>query len=643
MSSSMNDDAVSHRGMLRNMLRQGFTPIQCLFEKGDNSLAAFAQEAEEKHNAQAAASASAASMNDLMLPARKMRLWICTINNILCFSDNAGIKKELGAAFRFHERSMPSLQHGRFGIGAKFAMVCLTLLKSIVHIFTRPNEGDPIKQLTIDYPRAIEMDRLTINPHGIEMDRVPTWDKYAIDPAGKGTVIHLPSDRSIVQEIVSMITTDKVENNLLFEFGTTYHKFLSDHTTYQINVDDKTYDVIPIDRLCWDEVDEKMEVTLNVCYHPENHSNIRAYYQDPVSNKFGFRVKMNQKGKNNFMIGELPDDFVSLGLITVQLAYSSDWIALLAPKLTHCGIHIPKDKTKASLRMALGGTEIMRNGKVVKVLPIKRPSQGDTPAYSFHENTKVRILFDAVKSDQILDDDSKTMDDVFNTQVNKSELNVDTISKSVWEAVRQMRWDYGQHIYKRSPAYAAAAPIENSDSEEEPIAPAKAAASSTSVVNPKSAAKPAAKPAVKPAVMPAVMPAAKPAVMPAVMPAVIPAVIPAVMPAVMPASKAASSSNPIIIPKPVVAVAPPVAAEPSSPTASQEQVTSVTQIHAHIRSTSKCPRDVIKLLEGIYTTYGPQLNAIYERAESTTRAKLVDDYNALLRIEDLLKEFSNNK
>ena len=133
MSSSMNDDAVSHRGMLRNMLRQGFTILQCLFEKGDNSLAAFAT---------------------------KMGLGICTKTNTLCFSDNAGIKKDLAAAFRFHERSLPSLQHGRFGIGAKFAMVCLTLLKSIVHVFTRPNEGDPIKQLTIDYPRAIEMDRL---------------------------------------------------------------------------------------------------------------------------------------------------------------------------------------------------------------------------------------------------------------------------------------------------------------------------------------------------------------------------------------------------------------------------------------------------------------------------------------------------
>ena len=43
----MNDDAVSHGGMLRNMLRQGFTILQLLFEKGDNSLAAFAQEAKK--------------------------------------------------------------------------------------------------------------------------------------------------------------------------------------------------------------------------------------------------------------------------------------------------------------------------------------------------------------------------------------------------------------------------------------------------------------------------------------------------------------------------------------------------------------------------------------------------------------------
>ena len=90
-----------------------------------------------------------------------------------------------------------------------------------------------------------------------------------------------------------MITSDKVENNLLFEIGTTYHEFLSNNKTYQIKVDDKTYDVIPIDRLCWDEVDEKMEVTLDVCYNPENHSDIRAYYQDPFSKLYGWRIKKN--------------------------------------------------------------------------------------------------------------------------------------------------------------------------------------------------------------------------------------------------------------------------------------------------------------------------------------------------------------
>lgn len=610
----MNDDAVSHRGMLRNMLKQGFTPRQDLSEFTDNSLSAAATE---------------------------MCLWICTITNTLCFSDNAGMKKDLGAAFRFHERSLPSLQHGRFGIGAKFAMVCLTLLKSIVHVFTRPNEGDPIKQLTIDYPRAIEMDRLTINPHGIEMECVPTWEQYAIDPAGKGTVIHLPSDKSIVQEIVSMITSDKVENNLLFEIGTTYHEFLSDNKTYQIKVDDETYDVIPIDRLCWDEVDEKMEVTLNVYYNPENHSVIRAYYQDPFSDQFGFRIKMDQNGRSNFMIGNPPDEFVSLGTITVQHSYSSDWIALLEDALIHCGIYIPTDKTRASLRSALGGTEIMRNGKVVKVLPIKRPNKGDTPAYSFHENTKVRISFDAVKSDQILEDDSKTMDDVFNTQVNKSELDIDTICKSVWEAVRQLRWDYGQQIYKSSDVHAeivakaaaaaaaaaaVAAPVENSDSEEEPIVPAKAAASSTSVVNPKPAAKPAAKPTLaKP----------KPAV----------------------AASSSTPSNQIIMPKPAVAVsvsfpaAEPSSVAPSPPVApsqlvapSHEPVASVTQISAHIRNTSKCPQDVIKLLESIYTTYAPHFNMICDNPESNViKSGLSADYAALVRIEDWLKEFSNSE
>ena len=599
MSSSTNDDAVSHAGILQNMLDQGFTSSNCLSEGTDNSLSA---------------------------DATNIRQTICTKTNTICFSDDGGIKKDLVTAFRFHERSSVSKKHGRFGIGAKFMMICLTLLKSIVHVFTRPNDGDEIKQLTLDFPKAIKMDKLTLISHGIEGKYDSIWDKYAIDSKKKGTVIHLPSTKTIVQDIVSMIISDTVENNLLFNIGTTYYTALSGDITYQINIDDISYRVIPIDRLCWDSIKEndKMTVVFRVCHHPDDSSDIRAYYTDPASNKVGYRLKVNKGHINNFEEEEYPEHFIFLGTVHVELAYSSDWVTLLEEELLYCGIAVPENKTKrVAIRTKLGGTEIKRNGKVVKVLPIAKRGKGDKASYPFHEGLKVRVSFEAVHDEQIVDVNSKTMDNVFNTQINKSELNKDTINKSVWAGICQVRENYGNYLYRREFPLAPKSvkkTQENNDSDDSDTDDSDSEERIPSTV-------PVAAP--KPAVAPTLVLAPKPVVAPKPAPAA------ASMPAV--------TVPPMISSGPAVTtdVTAPVPVSLPSPTApSQEQVASVTQIHAHIRNTSKCPREIIQLLHTMYTTYGPRLPEILERADITTRPKLIDDYNALLRVEDLLKELS---
>ena len=579
MSSSINDDAVSHGGMLRNMLNHGFTSRKCLSEFADNSLSA---------------------------DATIMRLIICTITSTLCFSDNAGIKRDLGAAFRFHERSAASKKHGRFGIGAKFAMICLTLLKSIVHVFTRPNDGDDIYQLSFDYPKAIKDNRLTINPHGIERKCGPMWDTYAIDSKGKGTVIHLPSDKSIVQDIVSMITSVSVEDNLLFDIGTTYYTALSGDINYEINVNGTPYHVIPIDRLCWDSINEndKLTVMYSVCHHPDDSSDIRAYYTDPFTNQVGYRLKINRGAKDNFIVEEYPEHFISLGQVRGEIAYSPDWVTLLEDELRYCGIYIPDEKGRGQIAEKLGGTEIKRNGRVVKVLPIKKKTSGDFRIRSIHQNTKVRISFDAVYNEQIVDDNSKTMDNVFNTQVDKSDLDEDTISKSLWAGICQLRFDFGQQLCKRSeplPPKSVEKPQENSNLDEDSDDENSLTKHTPSTVAvPVAASKPVAAPTPA-AIVP--IPSSGPAVVEAV-------------------------------------VAPSPVSLPSSIATSQEHMASVTQIPSHIRNTPKCHREILQLLSSIYTTYGPHLPAILERADITTRPKLIDYHNALVGISEILKEYS---
>jgi Histidine kinase-, DNA gyrase B-, and HSP90-like ATPase len=563
--SSMSD-AVSIRGMLQNELNRGVTPVQCLSEFADNSFSA---------------------------GATQLILWIDTVANILCISDDAGIKKDLRAAFRFHERSTASEQHGRFGMGAKFAIICLTNLKSIARIFTRPNRGDRVKQLDLDFPTAVHANDLTINPHGLEEEYVSLWKKHAIKEDHAGSVFHLPCDASIMQNLVSMITSVQVENSLRYQMGTSYCTDLSAGKKYQIILDGKEYPVVPMDRLCWDDIPEedKMEVVLSVFYHPESPSDVRAYYTDPFTEKYGYRLKMNFGRTDHFVEEDPLDNFKPLGNVIVQLAYSEDWVSLMEEPLKMIGVEVPKKVGRASVRKSLGGVEFVRNEKVVKVLPTKKPGNGDRNLACMYENTKMRVSFQAVMENQV--DHSKTMDDVFGTQVIKSELNENGISPSVQAAPKQLQSDFVKMIFKRTQG-----PMEDSGDElvsddEKPLTimiPGTPPKSPVSAMMASKAAKPAPMP--KPTLMPA-MPA-KPAAMPAAKPAA--------MPAANPAS--------------VVSVAP------------------------HIRNQSKSPHDIIKHFRDLVGTYGGYAAEMTERASIVTEPKLVNIAVALTALEEMLQQLS---
>ena len=585
--SSMSD-AVSIRGMLQNELNRGVTPTQCLSEFADNSLSA---------------------------GAGKLVLWIDTSTNTLCFSDNAGIKKDLRSAFRFHERSTASEQHGRFGMGAKFAIICLTQLKSIVRIFTRPNIGDRVKQLELDFPSAIHANDLSISPHGLEEEYVALWKKHAIDSDQAGSVFHLPCDKSMIQELTSMITSKEVENSLRYEIGTAYYNDLSAGTEYEIVLDGTVYPVIPMDRMCWDQIDEenKMEVVMEVCYDPENPSDVRAYYTDPFTEKYGYRLKMDHGRTNNFVVDEPLDTFVQLGPVLIQLAYATEWVSLMEESLKEIGVEVPKKVGRASVRKSLGGVEFVRNGKAVKVLPTKKPGNGDRNLAAIYENSKMRIGYQAVMKEQM--DHSKTMDDVFGTQVIKSELNEDGISRSVRAASKQLQSDFVKMIFSK-----IVDPMEDSGDElveEEPPkkptlavqipgTPPSAVAAPKPPAPPKAAAKPlAAKPL-----------EAKPL-------------------AAKPLEAKPLEAKPLAA-KPLEAK--PLEAKPIP--VNSVVYPSVVSVAPHVRNQSKSPKDIMEQFLHLVGTYGHYAAAIKQKASIITEPKLVNISSALTALEEMLQHLS---
>jgi hypothetical protein len=415
VTPTTNDIGIDIPGFLKNMLNEGFSTLHCLSELIDDSQGANA-------------SAIKVSLDDAF---------------VLSDTGDSMTRDKLVSAHCFHSRSSVSKKHGRFGIGRKHALVHFTNLKGSA--VTVCNTGT-LSQLTINFPEICATGRITLHSHGIEEETRPLWDKYAIDPKGKGTMTYIYIDKDILAKLKAMAKSNQLQQNLSYYLGTTYNKYL---TTGEItiHIDGTSLKVYPIDRLCWDRIQgDKKTITLDIYYNPEDKNDIRAYFTQSLlktnSGKYGYF----KEGKGNFIREDAPKEYKLLGKTVIRCAYSNDWVKLQEGELTRIGIKIPapKEDGRQPFEWHLGGTELERNEKVIAVFPPVKATSGDTGKYKYVENSRYSVSFTPVSPDEY------TLDDIYNVQINKSRVDEAQINTTVWKTIRKIQDNFATNCYQRN-------------------------------------------------------------------------------------------------------------------------------------------------------------------------------------------------
>jgi hypothetical protein len=437
MSSTDNTmSAINISGMLKNMLREGFSTIHCLIELIDDSQCA------------------CASIIHISIDSKK---------NILILSDNGiGMDRDkLKTSHCFHSRSIASNKHGRFGIGRKHALVQFTQLKGSSTTVSLSKEDMRLSQLNIDFPEVIKTNSLTLYSHGIEETIRPIWDKYAVDKDNSGTMTYLQCDATVLKTLIDMSNSTNIDNSLFYKLGTTYHHFLSNGGKIIISVDDEPRNVYEIDRLYMDSNPNNImtEHCLDIYYDPTNTSDTRAYYKEKYvkskKDEIGYGKIENNRYK--FVPGNPPTEFIKLGNVTLQCVYTVDGIAFQEENLINNGITIPNsDSSDANcpslpaFEHQLGGTDLTRNDKIITIFPPTKPKSGDTEGYKYTEKARFSIRYNVLEEGTILEnDDVYTQDDVFAIEVNKSRVDEKLIHSNIWKTILEIQKKFSSDCYKR--------------------------------------------------------------------------------------------------------------------------------------------------------------------------------------------------
>lgn len=580
---SSNNQSISVSGMLKNMLDQGFTTLNCLSELIDDSQGA---------------------------QSTIVRIYLKENGDFIISDNGSGMNRdEMKVCHCFHRRSKASNIHGRFGIGRKQALVNLTQLKYNVQTISKSIDDSDISQMDLDFPTAIQKDVLELHPHDLSVKTLPFWNEYAIDAESHGTITHFQADKDVMSDLIQMAESDQIQQNLSYSLGVIYHDYLMDGGKLELYVNGDNRPIFPIDILCWDQIQEdKLELRLSIYINPSNMKEVRAYYVDPyirakkTRGKLGFR----EHSRSAFNLESPPKEFINLGTVTVRVAYAEDWPQLHVSTLNKIipGIYIPKvgEDGRQAFNAALGGREVKRNHKIIAHFPPTKMNAGTTAHFRFYEQTYMTASFNAVNEEKLPEDDmSLTMDNPFRVGINKSRLEEELISKPLWDTISKIKRDFGTTLIKK---YIPES--EDSDSDQ----------SVSTVSSVESVPKRKRPQIVDPVITLAVIPSSPIPISPQFQPS-IPVPIKLVQPALI----------------------EPVHLEPIIPEPSNQ-----TQVGAHTRHPPKSERDIlVAAYQLVMECTNEEWEELIQQASIETVPGLIDDFRAINRVRSMIETMKNNQ
>lgn len=417
---------VNQAGTIKNVSFLGFTPTGAWGELIDNSNDAGAKEVR-----------------------LGLRNWIDEDGNIrygfYIVDDASGMNKEkLSDSCIFNNPQQEGSfddKSGRFGMGGSTALVIISKrMVGVIEKITRSSESRKLLAIEVDYKK----DESCPSAHEASRRQEELWSRLAIQATGTGTLIIGEVDEETYSGLARLMS-DKTTDGLIWYIKTTFQRKMEAGLTIGIKhylgdsaTDAATHVICPfnpsgslgdprVTRLSHEILILKDKTTA------ENKFAVRGANDDECVRSLppNTKAKLNTKW-NSLLLAS----YNVVGVVQVNLAYSPSW-----DKIHNEQIRKEFDKGKlTNFKEKTIVRRYIRSDRCVKSIPTPKRKQGDKSAYPFYENVNQEIVMPT----------TEVSDELFGTQVNKSQLDENNIHPELKKLIDHLSNQFSDDLWRKN-------------------------------------------------------------------------------------------------------------------------------------------------------------------------------------------------
>jgi hypothetical protein len=383
--------------------------------------------------------------------AKKVRIGLCkwtdedgnTHNGYYIADDASGMNKEkLGDSCILNNPQQEGSfddKSGRFGLGGSAALIVISKGKGgVIEKITRSSESRKLLAVEVDYNK----DKSCPSAHEASRRQEELWSRLSIQHDGTGTLIVGEVDEETYSGLAQLMD-DKTIDGLRWFIATTFHRKIEAGLTISVKhyADDSAADaatrvICPfnpsgslgdprVTRVSHEILILKDKTTAEIKFAVRGGNDDECVCSLPLNTKAQINTKRILLSVASYYV---------VDVVQINLAYSALWDKIHTEQ-------IRKEFDKGNLTIFKEKTIVRRytrSGRCVKSIPTPKRKQGDKSAYPFYENVNQEITMPA----------TEMSDELFGTQVNKSQLDENNIHPELKKLIDHLSNVFSDNLWK---------------------------------------------------------------------------------------------------------------------------------------------------------------------------------------------------
>ena len=345
-------------------------------------------------------------------------------------------------------------KHGRFGVGATAAKVCLSRATKSSKLLTQA-QGSALVVSNVDWDCCVKEDKYTYSLSQPTDGDMALWTSYRLT---RGTIVGIECAAPTWAVLQALACSADPEQNLAFWCGLIYHKHLAEGLSMSITLNNDTPQIVSgYDPLEWSDSAGERQGFEHLDVYKQGHS-VRVYIDHgPRSSKCWLEFASGPTKEPKKRTAQA-DGWEHVGKMALRLAYKEE------DSQTKSGqerfAETPRWTKQSPGRPSIQGIQLMRGDKIVDHVP---------PPWAIKQAPDARRTR-VVSRYSLKWSPSPQFDTLMGVQVNKCHIQPAAINHAIMDTVNWLCKQFATerfNVYKNA---LKAAETKSSDEEAEPPA-----------------------------------------------------------------------------------------------------------------------------------------------------------------------------